>query len=121
MGLSVVAAQTPAPPPPPVPSLDPNFVVSELAPLLGIFGLAIVAGLALRWFFRSPLAEALAERVRVRTQRRFGEVATDAGRVAGLEQQVAALQDQLSELAERVDFAERLLAERRERKLSAGQ
>jgi len=41
--------------------------------------------------------------------------------VAALEQQIVQLQGQLSELAERLDFAERLLAGRRERRLSAGQ
>jgi len=34
---------------------------------------------------------------------------------------VSALDGQVAEMAERLDFAERLLAERRERKLGAGQ
>jgi TolA-binding protein len=41
--------------------------------------------------------------------------------VAGLEAQLSQLQGQVAELAERLDFAERMLAERRERKLGAGQ
>ncbi|HEV2749746.1 MAG TPA: hypothetical protein VGV12_04370 [Gemmatimonadales bacterium] len=55
-----------------------------------------------------------------RTQRRLGG-GEDPQRVAALEQQVVQLQGQVSELAERLDFAERTLAERRERKLGAGQ
>jgi hypothetical protein len=41
--------------------------------------------------------------------------------VAGLEEQLSLLQGQVAELAERLDFAERMLAERRERQLGAGQ
>jgi uncharacterized protein YlxW (UPF0749 family) len=120
MHVFQVVVQTPAPPP--LPGMDPNFLISQLAPLVVFIGVAIVGVLAVRWFFRSPLAEALAERLRARTRHRFGEAAeVEADRVAGLEHQVVTLQGQLSELAERVDFAERLLAERRERKLSAGQ
>lgn len=44
----------------------------------------------------------------------------DEGRVAALEEQVARMRGELSELAERLDFAERLLTERREHKLGAG-
>ena len=49
-----------------------------------------------------------------------GEGLGDDRRVAALEEQVSTLQGQLSELAERVDFAERMLAERRDRKIGAG-
>lgn len=117
-----VVVQTPLPPPPPAPGLDPNFVVGQLAPLVGFVVFAILAAVALRWFVKSPVAEAWAERIRSRTRSRFGDTGeVESERVAGLEAQVASLQGQLSELAERVDFAERMLAERRERKLSAGQ
>src|SRR5438132_270065 len=50
-----------------------------------------------------------------------GGAGEDPQRAAALEAQVAALQGQISELAERLDFAERLLAEQRGRKLGAGQ
>ena len=42
-------------------------------------------------------------------------------RVQALEEQVRLLSSQVSELAERLDFTERVLAERRDRKLGAGQ
>ena len=45
----------------------------------------------------------------------------DPHRMAALEEQVTQLRGEVSELAERLDFAERMLAERRERKLGAGQ
>lgn len=115
---------TPAPPLPP-PGLDPNLALGQVIPLLGFLALFVAGALVLRWFFRSPVAEAIAERIRARTRSRFGGDGNtgeiEGERVHQLEQQVATLQTQLAEVAERVDFAERLLAERRERKLSAGQ
>lgn len=118
----VQAPPAPLPPPPPGPALDPNFVVTELAPVFGFVAFAIFALVALRWLVKSPVAEAIAERIRARTRDRFGDTREiESERVATLEAHVSSLQGQLSELAERVDFAERVLAERRERRLSAGQ
>lgn len=121
MTVLQVVVQTPLPPPPP--GLDSSLLlIDRLIPLVGGLGIAVIVALSLRWLFRSPMAQAMAERIRARTHDRFGEPGEIAAeRVASLEHQVASLQGQLSELAERVDFAERMLAERRERKLSAGQ
>jgi hypothetical protein len=41
--------------------------------------------------------------------------------MAALEEHVGQLQGQVAELAERLDFAERLLAQKRERTLRAGE
>jgi len=41
--------------------------------------------------------------------------------IAGLEQNVAQLQREVGELAERLDFAERMLADRRQPQLRAGE
>ena len=106
----------------------------------GIWVLPAVAGsiataFILKWFLHSPVADAWAERIRLNRRRRrhwkgFGgewidaPVDTGAGddqRVADMEQRLAALGDQVTELAERLDFAERLLAKRREQQLGAGQ
>lgn len=122
MTLLQVVVQAPPVPPTPPPGVDPNLLIQQLVPFAVFVGVAIVAVLALRWFFKSPLAEALGERLRARTRQRFGDTSdVESERIAELEHQIVTLQSQLSELAERVDFAERLLAERRERKLSAGQ
>ena len=113
--------QVPTPLPP---AWDPNVLIGELIPLVGIVSLVVIGGLVLRWLFKSPVGEALAERIRARTRSRFGTTSTgdiESDRTALLEQRLSTIQDQLSELAERVDFAERVLAERRERKLSAGE
>jgi hypothetical protein len=107
-----------APMPPPLPGLDWNLVVDQLMPIVAL----VVVFVGLRWVLRSPVGEALSERIRTRTQRRWGTAAgEDPQQVAALEAQVSHLQGQVSELAERIDFAERMLAERRERKLGAGQ
>jgi hypothetical protein len=98
--------------------LDPNFALDQVMPIVAL----VFVFLGLRWVFRSPVGEAIAERIRARARGRWGAgaAAEDPQRVAALEEQVAHLQGQVSELAERLDFAERLLAERRERKLGAG-
>jgi hypothetical protein len=108
--------------------LDPHWVYQQIVPL--IWGIAsLIAGtLGLRWLFHSPIGEAIADGIRARRRRRWGggentgEVGTaDTQRVGALEEQVTLLQGQVAELAERLDFAERVLAERRERKLGAAQ
>jgi len=114
--------QTPMPPMPP--GLDPNFVFNQVMPLIAVVVIVLVGATAVRWLLRgTPVGEAIAERIRMRAQRRWGGggAGEDPQRAAALEAQVAALQGQISELAERLDFAERLLAEQRGRKLGAGQ
>ena len=106
--------------PPLPPGLDLNNVIDQAMPLIAFVVIVAVGVVALRLLSRTPIGDALAERIRQRTQRRFGG-GEDPQRVAALEQQVSQLQGQVSELAERLDFAERMLAERRERKLGAGQ
>jgi hypothetical protein len=114
--------------PPPIASIpfDPN----QLLPLIGMIGGLVVTGVVLYTFFKSDLASALAERIRGGVHRRkrgkgFGGewsdtslgADTDPGHVAELEQRVVDMQGQIAEMAERLDFAERLLAQKRERSL----
>lgn len=97
--------------------VDPTFLVNQLAPLIAL----VLVFVGIRWVFRSPVGEALAERIRSRVRGHGDSAGEDAHRVAGLEEQLSLLQGQVAELAERLDFAERMLAERRERQLGAGQ
>lgn len=60
----------------------------------------------------SPIARAIADRIRHGRLPRPGESA-EAGRVDDLSGEVAALRHQLGETQERLDFAERLLAQTR--------
>jgi len=59
----------------------------------------------------SPIGRAIAERLR----RRAGEAAPPSEELDEMRDRLDTLQQQVSELAERQDFAERLLAQARER------
>ncbi len=97
--------------------VDPTWLIHQVMPVVVL----VVVFVGLRWVFRSPVGEAVAERIRSRVRGRGGLAGEDAHQLAALAEQVSQLQGQVGELAERLDFAERLLAERRERKLGAGQ
>jgi hypothetical protein len=120
----ILQGQTPLPTP--MIPFDPN----QLIPLIGMIGGMVVAGVVLYAFFKSDLAKAMAERIRAGIHRKrrwkgFGgewsdtptEGLLDADHVAELEQRVTDMQGQIAEMAERLDFAERLLAQKRERSL----
>lgn len=122
----LIQGPTPLPPlPPPQIPFDPN----QLIPLIGVIGAMVVSGVVLYAFFKSDLAAAIAERIRAGIHRRrkwkgFGGEwsdtpieGADADHVAELEHKVVEMQGQLAEMAERLDFAERLLAQKRERSL----
>ncbi|HEX9705029.1 MAG TPA: hypothetical protein VGA20_07250 [Gemmatimonadales bacterium] len=123
MRVIQVVVQTPTPPPLPEVPFDPNFFVGSVVPLIGVVALAVAAAFVLKWFFGSPIGEAIAEGIRQRRRRRgaAGELIGEPERVVALEEEMTRLHGQMSELAERLDFAERMLAERRERQLGAGQ
>ncbi|HJS43539.1 MAG TPA: hypothetical protein VJ755_08695 [Gemmatimonadales bacterium] len=108
--------QTPPPTPLP-PGVDLDTIIASLTPLvLGIVGL-VVAGVVLFRFLKSDLAVALAERLR-RRKKPSESLAGVETHVAELEQQVVAMHGQITEMAERLDFAERLLGQqKRERAL----
>jgi len=106
------------PPQTPPPGVDVNLIIDQLFPLIGGIVALIVGGVVLYAFFKSDLAAAIAERIRGGVHRRQQ---IDEPRVAQLEGQLEHLHGQIAELAERLDFAERLLAQKRERTLRAGE
>ncbi len=125
-----VIAQTPPP------GVDVNLLLNQLFPLIGAVVGLIVGGVVLYAFLKSDIASAMAERIRAGMHRRKhwkglggewidmpseGAGALDDRRVAVLEEHVGQLQGQVAELGERLDFAERLLAQKRERTLRAGE
>jgi len=95
---------------------------------------SVATALIAKWFFQSPVADALAERIRTSGRRRkhwkglggewhdepLDAAGLDDRRAAELDDRLSALGEQVSELAERLDFAERLLAEKRSSQLGAG-
>ncbi len=106
------------PPPTPTIPFDPN----QLIPLIGMIGGMVVAGVVLYAFFKSDLAAAIAERIRAGIHRKkrwkgWGGECIDTPGEGELEQRVIEMQGQIAEMAERLDFAERLLAQKRERSL----
>lgn len=115
--MRLQVAQTPLPPPG-IP-FDPN----QLIPLIGMIGGFVVAGVVLYAFFKSDLAAAIAERIRAGIHRKrrwkgLGQEYIDTpDEGAELEHKVVEMQGQIAEMAERLDFAERLLAQKRERSL----
>jgi TolA-binding protein len=98
-------------PPLPMIPFDPN----QLIPLIGMIGGMVVTAIVFWGFFKSDLAAALAERIRGRKKSSVESV--DGEHVMELEQRVTDMQGQIAEMAERLDFAERLLAQKRERSL----
>jgi Tfp pilus assembly protein PilO len=108
----ILQAVPPVPPMPPEIPFDPNFVLSRLdSPAVVMIVLAaLIAATIVLW----PLARALARRLEGKS------AAADPGLRHDLEQvtqrltEVDGLQARVAELEERLDFAERLLAQSRE-------
>ena len=79
---------------------------------MNVLFLAIAMIVVARWFFRSPLADAVAESLR-RDESKVDSQLTETVQRVGDE--LTQLRVQVSELAERVDFTERALADVRRR------
>jgi hypothetical protein len=80
--------------------------VEDIIAIIMVFGTAMVGVVAF-----SPIGKAIAERLRHRP----GEPVVPVEEIDELRDQLAGLREQVSELAERQDFAERLLSQARER------
>ena len=116
--VTQVVVQVP-PPPTPLPP-DPNLMLGQLSEMLML--VAVVAGFVLvaRFIFKSPIAEAIGERIR--RGKGGGELTGEsADRLTRIESELGALRGEMSEFAERLDFTERVLAQKQERRLGAGQ
>jgi hypothetical protein len=105
--------------PPPPPSLpSPEVVIAGGGPtteqlLIMVAGAAVIIGILVL----GPVGRALADGIR---HLLGGRKAADAPALEAMREEVAALQHRVAELEERQDFAERLLAQARERGLLAG-
>lgn len=112
--MIVQVQEAPAPPaPPPVPDLAPVPDLPTVIVQSGIGpgeGIVILAGLAVVVLLCWPLVRAFARRLEGRGGADRAELDELRQRVADLELQQA----RMAELEERVDFAERLLAQRTE-------
>jgi hypothetical protein len=111
-----VLIQVPIPPTPP--SLPSPEIVLSGGPspeqlLIALAGSAVMLGI----IFLGPVGRALADGLRHLFGVRRGQ---DTAEVEAMREEVAALQHRVAELEERQDFAERLLAQARERGLLPG-
>lgn len=98
---------------------DPNIIALQLSDMVTTVLVFASILIVARWVLRSPIAEAIGERIR-RGKKGAEITGAQEDRVARLEGDLGALRGELSEMAERLDFAERILAERRERRIGAG-
>ena len=108
--------QVPAPPvPPSLPSPEIVFGGGPSAEqlLIALAGAAIIIGMIVL----GPVGRAIADGLRHLFGVRQG---ADAAELGAIREEVAALRHQVAELEERQDFAERMLAQARERGLLAG-
>ena len=101
------------PPPPP----DPNILIPQIIPIFGMFTGIVITG----FLILGPVGRAIGDVVR----HIFGAHKKDAGALGGdmdeLRERLDAITHQLAELAERQDFAERMLAQvRKDRALAGG-
>ena len=87
---------------------------------MGTVVLAVAIIVCARWFFRSELSHALADSLR-ENRRQVGDDEI-LGRIDELtdhmERELGSLRTEVAELSERVDFAERLLTDRRREQLA---
>jgi hypothetical protein len=111
--------QTPFPPVATIPFDWLRFIDNDLMPIVAVVVVGAGVLLALRMIMRSAVGEAWAERIRRKTRQKYGEPGALSGEQAAV--QIEAVQDQmgrieahLSELTERVDFAERVLAKQKD-------
>ena len=79
-----------------------------------MFWIAIAIIAVAAWFFKSPLAQASADAIRHVNGVPVRNLRTEEG-LARVTEDLEALREQMNELAERVDFAERALADVRRR------
>ena len=110
--------QTPVPMPPPSMPPDPNLLVMHAFELLTTVVVAVALIFVVRWVVMSPIGQAIGERLR---GKRHGLVTGEQeDRLSRIEAEMQALRGDLGEFSERLDFAERVLAEGRDRRLGAG-
>ena len=94
------------------------FVNNTLAPIVVTVIVGVGLLLAFRVIMRSPVGEAWAERVRQRTNKKYGDLGQNTGeqqaQLEAVHDQMGRIEASLAELTERIDFTERVLAKQRD-------
>ena len=104
----------PTPPAPPVIVQGPDFIPPWVTLPPGVTALIAVAFFAACAFVLYPLMRAIGRRIEGRAGGSDPALRAEVEQLRGRLGEVEALQHRVMELEERVDFAERLLAQRRE-------
>jgi hypothetical protein len=107
-------------PPPGIPSIPfdwNSFWSNDLTPLIATVIVAVGVILVLRVIMKSPVGEAMAERIRRKTNLKFGEPSGLSGEQAaiqldGFQDQLGRIESHLAEMNERLDFTERVLTKK---------
>jgi len=92
-------------------ALPPPAVIADPGPIIAAIG--VFTTLIVGFVVLGPIGRAVADRLRGKAR----QPVLDTGEVTALRDELAAVRQQLAELAERQDFTERLLAQARERGL----
>lgn len=111
--------QTPPPSLPSIPFDWNRFASNDLIPLVAMVVVGVGVLLALRVIMKSPVGEAWAERIRRRTRQRYGEPGALSGeqsavQIEGVQDQLGRIEAHLTEMNERLDFTERILAKQKD-------
>ncbi|HEX4562133.1 MAG TPA: hypothetical protein VH113_09920 [Gemmatimonadales bacterium] len=109
--------QTPPPAFPQIPFDWLRFIDNDLMPFLVVLVVGVGLLFALRVIMKSPVGEAMAERIRRKTNLKYGDSGTLSGEQTAV--QLDSFQDQLNrieahlaEVNERLDFTERVLSKK---------
>jgi hypothetical protein len=106
--------------PPAIPQVpfDWNLFANDtLAPIVLTVVVGIGLVLALRVIMKSPVGEAMAERIRRKTNLKYGEPTGLSGeqtaiQLDGFQDQLSRIEGHLAEMNERLDFTERVLTKK---------
>ena len=109
--------QTPPPGIPDIPFDWNLFINNTLAPIVVTVIVGVGFLIALRVIMKSPVGEAWAERIRRKTNIKFGEPSGLSGeqtaiQLDGFQDQLCRIESHLAEMNERLDFTERVLTKK---------
>ncbi len=109
--------QTPPPGIPDIPFDWNLFINNTLAPIVVTVIVGVGFLIALRVIMKSPVGEAWAERIRRKTNIKFGEPSGLSGeqtaiQLDGFQDQLGRIESHLAEMNERLDFTERVLTKK---------
>ena len=116
--------QTPPPSFPSIPFDWNSFWSNDLTPLIATLIVAAGVILVLRVIMKSPVGEAMAERIRRKTNLKYGDPGLSGEQAVvqldGFQDQLGRIESHLAEMNERLDFTERVLIKKDPGALGSG-